>query len=417
MDDLRSQIRAAFEMEQEAHPPEMSLRRSIVQGVAAREPRRETNMQWLAVAVAALLGILVVGTLMSTRLANRAEVPVGPQATPSARADNLDRDFGPPPAGEPLFYVASPSHPGWYIGFDWNGVPRGTMKLAQPLGPDGGLIQAPDGSGFQVTLGGKGNAGYLDRLGRPVSGPFPQPGARWADDSRHLCVVSMNQTTMMLTLETQLVGEAPREVAPIYLYKGDESSVDVAACSFKNGRAIVVRTATAGLTDLWVIQLSGGEVLTHTAYTKGGELGSITASGDGSLVAENSSKAQGFIGGPTAPQTVIRRAVGGSVVATLDPSFAVLAFSADDSEALVATTPWAAGTETHVALVDVATGRVLWRGDEKAYLSRVLVEPVGADFALLFQDPSDATLHPIIYVLMVPVDGRTYGIPGRFVRP
>jgi hypothetical protein len=105
------------------------------------------------------------------------------------------------------------------------------------------------------------------------------------------------------------------------------------------------------------------------------------------------------------------------VVATLDPSFAVLAFSADDSEALVATTPWAAGTETHVALVDVATGRVLWRGDEKAYLSRVLVEPVGADFALLFQDPSDATLHPIIYVLMVPVDGRTYGIPGRFVRP
>jgi len=101
----------------------------------------------------------------------------------------------------------------------------------------------------------------------------------------------------------------------------------------------------------------------------------------------------------------------------LDPSFEVLAFSADDSEALVATTPWASGTSTHVALVEIATGRVIWRGDEKAYLSGVLVEPVGAAFALLFQDPSDTTLHPSVNVLIVPIDGRVFGIPGRFVRP
>ena len=414
MDEMRSQIRAAFEREQAANPPAPSLRRSIVQAVAAREPRRETGLQWLAVAAAVLLGFLVVTALMSSRLANRP-VPVRPNATPSAA--NLDRDFGPPPASLPLFYVASPTHRGWYIAFDWTGAPRGTVKLAQPLPQNGGLIQAPDGSGFQVTLGGKGNSGYRDRLGQELPLPWPPPGARWADDSKHLCMVQMNPRTMMLTLETQLVGEAPREVAPIYRYKGDESSIDVAACSFKNGRAIVVRTATAGLTDMWAIQLSDGKLLAHTAYTSGKELGSVIASADATLIAESSSKSQGFIGGPTAPQTAVRRAVDGSVVATWDPSFEVLAFTADDSEALVATTPWVTGTETHVALVQVATGRVLWRGDEKAYLSQVLVEPVGAGFALLFQDPNDSSLQPSVYVVMVAADGRVSGIPGRFVRP
>ena len=414
MDEMRSQIHAAFEKEQAANPPAPSLRRSIVQGVAAREPRRETGLQWLAVAAAVLLGFLVVTALMSSRLANRP-IPVRPNATPSAA--NLDRDYGPPPAGVPLFYVASPSHRGWYIAFDWTGAPRGTIKLAQPLAQNGGLIQAPDGSGFQVTLGGKGNSGYRDRLGQELPLPWPPPGARWADDSKHLCVISLNQRTMMLTLETQLVGEAPREGASIYRYTGDETSVDVAACSFKNGRAIVVRSATAGLTAMWVIQLSDGKVLSKTGYTSGAELGSVTASGDATLVAENSSKSHGFIGGPTAPHTVVRRTVNGSVVASLDPSFEVLAFSADDSDALVATTPWATGADTHVALVEVATGRVLWRGDEKAYLSEVLVEPVGAAFALLFQDPNDSGLQPSVYVVLVPVDGRAFEIPGRFVRP
>jgi hypothetical protein len=167
---------------------------------------------------------------------------------------------------------------------------------------------------------------------------------------------------------------------------------------------------------MWVIQLSDGKVLSKTGYTSGPELGSVSASTDATLVAENSSKSQGF-SGPTAPQTVIRRTIDGSVVVSLEPSFEVLAFSADDSEALVATTPWATGSATHVALVEVATGRVLWRSDGKANLSRVLVEPVGAAFALLFQDPTDTTLHPAVYILIVPVEGRVYGIPARFVRP
>ena len=414
MEDLRSEIRAAFEKEQAANPPDMSLRRSVVQAVTAQQPRRETNLQWVAVAVAALLAIVIVGALMSAKLSQRASVPVHPQATPSGTPFTLDRDYGLPPADVPLFYVQSPTHPGWYIGFNWNGVPEGTIKLAQPLASNSGLAQAPDGSVFQVTLGGKGGGGYLDRLGQPIPGAS-MPMAKWADDSSHLCEVFV--AGQMWTLGTQAVGQSVRTVATIMRFQNDESEISLVTCSFKNGRAVLLRSAAGGPTDLWVIQLLDGKVLSHTPYTTGTALGSVIGSGDASLIAENSSKSQGFIGGPTAPQTTVRRPLDGSVVATLDPSFEVLAFSADNSEALVATTPWASGTPTHVALIDLATGKVLWRRNENAELAGVFTEPVGAAFALLFQSPSETGPHPTVYIVMVPVDGRDFAIPGQYIRP
>src|ERR1700674_4205425 len=122
MEELRSEIRAAFEKDQAAHPPTAGLRRNIVEAVAAR-PRRGPNVQWVAVAVAAILAILVVAGLMSTRLAHRASAPV--PAAPKA-------DYGPPPAGVNLLYVHDPKHDSWLIGYDWQGQPRGTVKVAQP---------------------------------------------------------------------------------------------------------------------------------------------------------------------------------------------------------------------------------------------------------------------------------------------
>jgi hypothetical protein len=49
MDQLRSEIRAAFEREQKAHPPVAGLREGMVDAVSA-QPRRAPNLQWLAVA-------------------------------------------------------------------------------------------------------------------------------------------------------------------------------------------------------------------------------------------------------------------------------------------------------------------------------------------------------------------------------
>ena len=50
MDDLRPEIREAFEREQAAYPPAVSLRHEVVRD-AARQPRRQPNVQWLAMAL------------------------------------------------------------------------------------------------------------------------------------------------------------------------------------------------------------------------------------------------------------------------------------------------------------------------------------------------------------------------------
>jgi hypothetical protein len=83
MDDLRSEIRAAFENEQAAHPPGGGLRTNLV-SAAATQTRPQPNLQWVAVAIAAVLGLLIVAGLMSTRLGPRANVPAPAAATPSS---------------------------------------------------------------------------------------------------------------------------------------------------------------------------------------------------------------------------------------------------------------------------------------------------------------------------------------------
>jgi Tol biopolymer transport system component len=69
MDDLRSEIRAAFETEQAAYPPAGSLRPVVVRMVATT-PLREPRFQWLAVAAAALLTAAIVVGMLAVRYGN-----------------------------------------------------------------------------------------------------------------------------------------------------------------------------------------------------------------------------------------------------------------------------------------------------------------------------------------------------------
>jgi len=94
MDDLRSEIRAAFEKEQMAHPPAPSLRRDVVETVSGRRRQAPTH-QWVAVAAAVLLGVLVVFGLMSTRLAHQPAVPV---STPPVASPSPIPSFAPSPS-------------------------------------------------------------------------------------------------------------------------------------------------------------------------------------------------------------------------------------------------------------------------------------------------------------------------------
>jgi len=407
MEELRPEIRAAFEKEQAAHPPVAALRRNIVEAVSARH-QPAPSLQWVAVAVAAILAILVVAGLMSTRLGHRASAPV-PAATPKA-------DYGPPPAGVNLLFVHDPKNPSWLIGYDWQGQPRGTVKLVQPTE----VRMAPDGSAFEVTIAGKGGSGdYLDRLGNLIAGA---PAAEmqvgmWADDNRHFCVAFVDPHDSIWRLGTQLPGEVVRSVAVLPGDSGGgQTTIGVAACSIRNDMAILVRTTVAWPYEMWTVRISDGTVLSHTTFLDSHLLANVVASSDGVLIAENSSKSTGQLGS-TAPSTIIRRVSDRSVVATLDPSMGVLAFSGDDSLVLVDSHPLVVGQPTLLSFIDVRTGKALpWQDQGTAALGGFVAQPGGRDFAIAFTNlpniVNPGTPDPRASILIIHGDGSVTKLPG-----
>ncbi len=413
MDDLRSEIRAAFEKEQAANPPVVGLRPSVVAAVA-QQPRRAPNLEWLAVAAAILLGVLVVAGLMSQRLAHHAPSPVGaPTASPAGSPTASPvTDFGPPPAGVPLLYVHDPKHPTWLIGYDWTGQPRGTVKLNDVSN----ARMAPDGQSFAIGLDAKGgNWQFLDRLGQPVAAPSTLAGAYstlWADDNQHVCSMTFDQQTLDYTLWTALPGEAIKRVMVVaHDLNVGQTGVSLAACSFKNDRAIVVRTTISYPSEMWIVKLSDGTVIAHNTYASGA-LASVIASADGAFTAENSSTSSGQTG-PSAASTVIRRVSDGSVVVSLDPTVAVLGFSGDDSLVLVMRVPWvSAGLPSHLAVVD-RSGNTVWSDDGTATYGGFVAMPGGGDFALAYQSPTAQAPEPTT-IFVVHGDGTVTKFPGLY---
>src|SRR5713226_1973554 len=83
------------------------------------------------------LGILIVAAALVSVLVfsppvprAQASVPAPSPASPSSPPLN---DYGAVPAGVPVLYGAAPSNLQWLTAFDWQGHPRGTVKLAAPL--------------------------------------------------------------------------------------------------------------------------------------------------------------------------------------------------------------------------------------------------------------------------------------------
>jgi len=414
MKDLRSEIRAAFEKEQAAHPPAADLRPTVVRSVTAR-PTRPLNLQWLAVAAVLLITALVVASLVSSRaLRNQSPAHASPAPTVGANGD-----YGPPPAGVPLFYLKDPNHPGWFVGFDWSGTPRATLKLPAQSDPGLSLSQSADGSFFIYRPGGKGGGGqFYDRLGKPMTGNGGFAGAVWADDYSHQCGMAVDESTGEWVLTTQIPGQPAKSVTSVAPYsQGSQSALELLACSYHNDRAVVERIANSYPTDLWVIQLSDGKMLTHRAYTDNGtQLGPLAASRDGSLIALNSIKSSGGTNwfGPT--QVV--RASDGTLVATLDPSFGVLAFSADNTYALVTTAPELNGQPTHLAVVELPSGNIVWRYDGNEWFAGFFTNPAGPGFAVMLQNPSDpGGAHPTVDVVIVNGTSEPLIVPRHYQRP
>jgi hypothetical protein len=409
MDELRSEIRAAFEKEQAAHPPVAGLRHNVVEAVSAhRSPAR--NFQWVAVAAAVLIAVLVVAGLMSTRFHPRASVPAAtPNASPLA-------DYGPPPAGVPLLYVNDPSHKSWLIGFDWTGQPRATVKIDPSIGSVG---MAPDGQSFAVGFGAKGGTGeILDRLGQPVQGVGGGlPGSSlpiWADDYQHMCGVSSDPSALVSTLVTLAPGQAVKAVAILGRDQSLPGSYRIASCSFRNDEAIVVKTNTntSWPDELLAVRISTGQVVSDNTYATPELLSNVVASADSTLIAENSSKSVGQLQGQNAPSTIIRRVSDRSVVATLDPGMGVLAFNADDSLVLVSTTPWAGGQPTAMAIIDLRSGQSIWNYNGPGMFGNAIGQPGGRDFAIYVRKPT--VEDPLTDLMIVHADGTATDFPRRY---
>jgi hypothetical protein len=416
MDDLRSEIRAAFEREQAGRAPANAMRGQVVEAVVSRS-RPSRNFQWVAVVAAALLGIAVVAGLMSTRLAHRASVPAAtPNASPIA-------EYGPPPAGVNLLYARDPVHPTWLIGYDWTGNPRGTIKLDPAVG---GVGMAPDGQEFSVGYGAKGGSGeLLDRLGKPIPGTGAIPGKAgpiWADDNRRMCGVSFDLQTFEWTFVTVAPGEAVKSLGVIARETdgGGQTGIRIGACSVRNDQAILVRTTVSWPAEIWVVRVSDGKVLSHTTYSNSSSpLSNLVASRDVVYIAENSTKSTSQIG-DGAPSTIIRRVSDKSVVARLDPSMAVLAFGGNDQSVLVTTSPWVGQQPIHLAIVDLRSGNVLWRYDGPETLGTYLAEEggnldqaVGPGFAIGLKVIT-GTEDPQSDVVIVRGNGTEARLSGRY---
>jgi len=384
---------------------------------AHRRPTR--NFQWVALTAALVLGILVVFGLMSTRFARHATMQAHPQSSPVA---SPLADYGPPPAGVPLVYVQDPRHDGWLIGFDWAGKPRGTVKMPQPLDTNR-MSQAPDGSVFGISPNGKGGyTEFLDVQGNripmdPSLSDWPvNANLIWADDGQHLCGIwySPRGWALITRLATKSPTSVPVAIDPDgAIVRSGVIGVSVVACSIRSDRAIITRDVYGAEEHIWLVRISDGKILSHRTYAAN-QLSNIVASPDGALIVEDSAKASGQIA-QAAPSTIIRRTSDMSVVLTLDASIGVIGFNSDNTMALVYTSPWASGVATHMALVEVPTGKVLWRYDGSQEFAGFLAQPNGKDFAVMLKGTADSTMHPSVSVVLVRSDGSTTVIPGSYV--
>jgi hypothetical protein len=321
----------------------------------------------------------------------------------------------------PLIYVQDPKNPAWYIGFDWSGRARGTIKLAQAIDSQGRLTQAPDGSAFAVAPAAKGGFQvFLDRLGQPTGNQDTTARFQdqmWGDDSSRLCTLEYNSRGWDIGVR------APGGVASVHPVALDPSitqsgiiAITFRSCSPARDSAVLVYNWSGRPTDVYVVRLSDGAVLLHQSHPAN-SLADITASPDGSLIAESSNKSTGYLMDGPAPTTIVRRVTDNDVVATLDPSYGVLAFSRDNSLALVNTSPWASGVATHLAVVRLSDMAILWHYDGSEEFAGSLTRPDAPGIAVLLEQPTSEVAHTSVDVVIIASDGTATTLPDRYVRP
>ncbi len=304
------------------------------------------------------LGILiVVGAVVSVLLLSPG--PQHPKAAVPKPTPRVLSDYGSVPEGVPVIYGAAPSNQQWLTAFDWQGNPRGTVKLSAPLShelvPEPHCFVLQDQQTFDEVL-------YVDVPGQPLN---------------HRVGVIVNEGSV------------------------GQSGVSAVECNFQRNLAIAVRTSVSAPTDAWAVSLSDATLLGHWSYAG---LVSVVPSTDGSLIAEN-----GANGGVTR----IRSIPDGAVLKTLPVEDAVVAFSDNNRFAVIQPIV----TVAQIRVLDWRSGDEVWHRGVAGWAMNVAVNPGAGDLAIAIgsEDQYHSVTQDYYYeMVIVHPDGTVREIPGRY---
>ena len=359
LSDIRDEIRGAFEAEWPGPMDAPGLGDRIALEPPLLKRSRGALLPALAAVATAALFLLAGGAAMlfAGRRGHQPPPPAAavatptPVATPNSFVGDVaspvvsappEPDYGPPPAGVPVFYYIDPRQPTWLVATDWAGKPRGTIRLsAVGSGKRGFPSASADGS--RILVGGR----VYDTGGHDLGAVGPESESpSWADDNRHLCGMSPEFSDGVATvpqrLFTVLPGQGRLPVAVVG-QAGSQAGGRVAACSFATGTAVAVQAYNDVASEWWLVALQGGRVLHHQVYrgestspAASSDLVRLVVSRDARMVAENHAIVNYGTGKPAqAAPTVIRDSRTGRVLGTLPDGAEVISFSADGSQVLV----------------------------------------------------------------------------------
>jgi len=314
----------------------------------------------------------------------------------------------PPIDRQLLWLPVSPEQDPFAVGlraFDWSGEQLGTLAFSCPApcsfepSPDGQrvLIAERPAQGERPTPGA-----VYDARGRRV-GTITDPTARWADDSRHLCLLratgapaSAPATGSQVELDILDPERGHDRVAANVVGVSSPSAPafwDLLACSFKSDRAVLAFSEQQGVHDIRVVQLSTGRMLyTRDDLTPGTSCGcpvaSMAAAPNADIAAEN------LVGGGA---QIVRLSTG-------------------------ATSPWSSGARgsdeilglswrgqralTAAGVVEMSSGRMIWRVSSATSVAIVASRPDSEDLLLYLAGPNGIPASEVI----VQGDGRSIPI-------
>jgi hypothetical protein len=263
----------------------------------------------------------------------------------------------------PVFYYRDPDNPHRLIAYDWDGMRRGAIDVtaSEPYGV------YPTADGRMLLL----MHAHLVSGGQPVG---QVANGTWAGDNRHLCVFlnqlggpGMPRTRQIGpnsyqgintpgTLFYQTVGGPSRRVVDYGAF-GPHGGPAILACSARTDRAVIVQTFVASQSDLEVIRLSDGQLISQGIARSASQPDGLVASADGTLLGEGSTASGWNPGGENS--FVVRRLPDGQVLAHITGG-GIEAFSADDSKVLVVQYQNGGSQSGRYQTIDLATLRSTW---------------------------------------------------------